>query len=82
MTARPSLQLLRSFTGGGEDASSKEPENKGNLMLDVTCVPVVIQYSTDSRLLNDARGALEEIVYALHAPILECARNPEHPGKL
>lgn len=63
-------------TEGGEDASSKEPENKGNLILDATCVPVDIQYPTDSRLLNDAREALEEII-----DVLERARNPEHTGK-
>jgi IS5 family transposase len=55
-------------TEGGEDTSSKAPENKGNLILDATCIPVDIQYPTDSRLLNDAREALEEIIDVLHEP--------------
>ena len=55
-------------TGGDEDSSTKEPENKGNLILDATCVPVDIQYPTDSRLLNDAREALEELVDVLRTP--------------
>ena len=63
-------------SGGGEDASSKEPENKGNLILDATCVPVDIQYPTDSRLLNDAREALEEIIDVLHAPHVGTCKKP------
>ena len=55
-------------TENDEEPSSEERENKGNLILDATCVPVDIQYPTDSRLLNDAREALEEIIDVLHAP--------------
>ena len=51
-----------------EEPSSEGRENKGNSILDATCVPVDIQYPTDSRLLNDAREALEEIIDVLHAP--------------
>lgn len=58
-----------------EESSTREHENKGNLILDATCVPVDIQYPTDSRLLNDAREVLEEIIDVLHAPhIGECKK--------
>ena len=59
-----------------EDASSKEPVNKGNLILDATCVLEDIQYPTDSRLLNDAWEALDEIIDVLHAPHVGTCKKP------
>jgi len=36
--------------------------------VDATCTPADIQYSTDVRLLNEAREKLEEIIDVLHKP--------------
>ena len=38
--------------------------------------PVDIQYPTDSRLLNDAREALEEIIDVLHIPHIGICPKP------
>ena len=48
--------------------NSKQIENKGGLVLDATCTPVDIQYPTDTRLLNEAREALEGFIDTLHEP--------------
>lgn len=50
------------------NSENSEPENKGKLILDATCVPVDIRYPTDTRLLSDAREALEEVIDVLHEP--------------
>lgn len=55
---------------------TKEPENKGNLILDATCVPVDIQYPTDSSLLNDGREALQENIDILHGPHIGKCKEP------
>lgn len=63
------------YGASGENAEPDTERNKGHLILDATCVPVGIQYPTDSRLLNDARETLEEIIDVLHAPhIGECLK--------
>lgn len=51
-----------------ESSECNTETNKGHLILDATCVPVDIQYPTDSRLLNESREAIEEIIDVLHAP--------------
>lgn len=43
-------------------------ENSGKMILDATCTPADIQYPTDTRLLNEAREKLEEIIDVLHKP--------------
>ncbi len=53
-----------------------EPTNKGDLILDATCIPVDIAYPTDTRLLNDAREALEEIIDVLHRPHIGICKKP------
>lgn len=66
-----------SNTSESEDSREvKEPENQGHLILDATCFPVDIQIPTDSRLLNDGREALEEIIDVLHAPHIGTCRKP------
>ena len=50
-------------TGGGQ---SGPPGNKGELLLDATCVPADIAYPTDINLLNEAREKLEGMIDALH----------------
>lgn len=57
-----------SGSGSGEKPQAKEPENRGQLILDATCAPSDIAYPTDLRLLNQAREKLEEMINALHAP--------------
>ena len=53
-----------------------KPQNSGKLILDATCVPVDIRYPTDSRLLNEAREGLEEIIDILHEPHIGKCKKP------
>jgi transposase, IS5 family len=48
-------------------ASTKNTDNKGQLILDATCTPDDITYPTDSKLLNEAREKSETLVDVLHA---------------
>jgi hypothetical protein len=48
-------------------ASTKNTDNKGQLILDATCTPADITYPTDSKLLNEAREKSETLVDVLHA---------------
>jgi IS5 family transposase len=70
-------------TQGGPDGSGstdsecqKEPENKGQLILDATCAPADIHYPTDVRLLNEAREKLEDIIDTLHQPDAGILKKP------
>ena len=49
-------------SGGENDESKAELENKGTLMLDATCAPSNIRYPQDFSLLNEAREKLETII--------------------
>ncbi len=58
---------------GGSDPHDDCDENagcrkSGKMILDATCAPADIQYPTDTRLLNEAREKLEEIIDILHKP--------------
>ncbi|MFZ3131192.1 MAG: IS5 family transposase [Desulfosporosinus sp.] len=58
-------------SGGGSGVQDEEGPNcrkSGKMILDATCTPADIQYPTDTRLLNDAREKLEEIIDVLHKP--------------
>ena len=55
-------------SGNEDHESQKEPDNKGQLILDATCAPADIHYPTDVRLLNEAREKLEDIIDTLHQP--------------
>ncbi len=58
-------------SSGGLESSDDEGVNcrkSGKMILDATCTPADIQYPTDTRLLNDAREKLEEIIDVLHKP--------------
>jgi len=50
----------------GSSGESGEPDNKGKLVLDATCVPADITYPTDLKLLNGAREKTEKIIDTLH----------------
>jgi len=50
------------------DDEGTDCEKSGKLILDATCAPADIQYPTDTRLLNEAREKLEEIIDILHKP--------------
>lgn len=58
--------------GSGKESDNQDNKikttNHGKLILDATCTPADIQYPTDTRLLNDAREKLEEIIDILHRP--------------
>ncbi len=62
--------------GSCDESPEGKPANKGELILDATCVPVDIAYPTDTRLLNDAREALEEIIDVLHEPHIGICKKP------
>jgi len=57
-----------SSNGGSSlyDDEGVDCKKSGKLILDATCTPADIQYPTDTRLLNDAREKLEEIIDILH----------------
>lgn len=59
-----------------EEPASTDEKNSGKLILDATCTPADIHYPTDLWLLNTAREALEEIVDALHAPLIGKSKKP------
>ncbi|MFZ3131090.1 MAG: transposase, partial [Desulfosporosinus sp.] len=51
-----------------EETHSNEPQvNQGTLILDATCIPADIKYSTDLGLLSEAREKLEKIIDTLHS---------------
>ena len=57
--------------GGSCKQSGKDEtscNHSGEIILDATCTPADIQCPTDTRLLNDAREKLEEIIDILHRP--------------
>ncbi len=61
------------------DASCDEdqpPAPKGKLLMDATCTPADITYPTDVKLLNEAREKTEEIIDALHEPLVGQRRKP------
>ena len=49
-------------SGGGTGAGSKEPENKGTLIIDATCAPTDIAFPTDLELCDKARRWTETIL--------------------
>lgn len=53
---------------GRPHKEGKDSGKSGKMILDATCTPADIQYPTDTRLLNDARERLEEIIDVLHKP--------------
>ena len=63
-----------SGSGGGSDAQTYTPENKGTLMIDAACAPSNIRYPQDYSLLNETREKLESIIirfcksYGFHYP--------------
>ena len=58
------------------EESSDEGKNSGKLILDATCAPADIHYSTDLWLLNTAREAIEEIIDVLHKPHVGNSKKP------
>lgn len=51
-----------------ENEEGVDCKKAGKFILDATCTPADIQYPTDTRLLNEAREKLEEIIDILHKP--------------
>jgi len=57
-------------TGSGETTKpEEEPENKGQMLMDATCVPADIGYPTDLGLLNEARQKTEAFIDLLYEPL-------------
>jgi hypothetical protein len=52
------------------------PKNSGKLILDATCTLADITYSTDLKLLNDAREKTETIIDTLYEPLCGQAVKP------
>ncbi len=59
-----------------EDDEGEEPENRGQLLCDASCVPQDIRHPTDIGLLNDAREATEAAIDALHAERTDGSKKP------
>jgi len=59
-----------------EDDEGEEPENRGQLLCDASCVPQDIRHPTDMGLLNDAREATEAAIDVLHAERTDGSRKP------
>jgi transposase, IS5 family len=54
---------------GGTTKPEEEPENKGQMLMDATCVPADIGYPTDLGLLNEARQKTEAFIDLLYEPL-------------
>jgi len=63
----PGESSVKSSQSEDED-EGQDCRKSGKIILDATCAPADIQYPTDTRLLNDAREKLEEIMDVLHRP--------------
>ena len=50
-----------------KSGQAEEPANRGQLLLDASCVPQDIRHPTDIGVLNDAREATERVIDVLHA---------------
>ncbi len=57
-------------------ADDAPPANHGKLIVDATCAPADIRYPTDVSLLNEAREKTEELIDALHAPLVGKTARP------
>lgn len=65
---------------GGSQAESlettKKPTHKGKLLLDATCAPADVRYSTDLSLLNEAREKTEAMIDTLYHVNLGLKKKP------
>ena len=59
-----------------DDNTNDLPSNKGKMIVDATCTPADIAYPTDISLLNEAREKSEEIIDAMHEPLIGVGRKP------
>lgn len=53
-----------------------KPSNKGKLIVDATCTPADVAYPTDLNLLNSAREKTEDIIDAMHKPLIGMKDKP------
>jgi hypothetical protein len=60
----------------GDSGNDSPPANSGKLLIDATCTPADITYPTDLKLLNDAREKTEEIIDAMHRPMVGKHKKP------
>ncbi len=68
-TAEKNNTELRPSENGAEEVA-EVGTNRGKLIADATCAPADIRYPTDVSLLNEAREKTEEVIDALHAPLV------------
>ena len=61
-------QTIPQETSSAEAADGGE--NRGQLIADASCAPADIRYPTDVSLLNEAREKTEELIDALHEPLV------------
>jgi transposase, IS5 family len=52
------------------DEVSQDKPNRGKLIADASCAPADIRYPTDVSLLNEAREKTDEVIDALHEPLV------------
>ena len=73
--ALPTVET-RQKTSSSDDDVADHPENRGQLIVDATCAPADIRYPTDVSLLNEAREKTEELIDALHTPLVGKTARP------
>jgi hypothetical protein len=66
MTAATGIEAEKNEDSGDDDGTSGPSENSGKLLVDATCTPADICYSTDLGLLNEAREKSESYIDQLH----------------
>jgi len=62
--------------GIANDDDKADPPNHGKMIVDATCTPADIAYPTDLSLLNDARQKSEQIIDAMHKPLIGLRKKP------
>ena len=62
---------------GSGEGESKEPENKGTLIVDATCAPEDMRFPHDVTLLDEARRKTESIIDTLQKKIPEGWEKPK-----
>ena len=60
----------QSSNNDDSDDNNDIPANQGKLIVDATCTPADVAYPRDLNLLNEAREKTEEIIDAMHAPLV------------
>jgi len=66
IVAKAAERTVKHHDHNNPKGSCGEPDNKGKVVLDATCIPTDITYLSDLKLLNTASEKSEEIIDTLH----------------